>query len=627
MIIHVDQNSVHASDTSKGLENNPLKSISKAAQIAMPGDVVLVNNGIYREWVQPLNSGTREAPIVYKAKNRHQVVIRGSKVYEGRWGRQEGGNCYATDYDDAFFEGYHPFEINRQAKFPDFVDSVTRYSLAQVFVDGQLYHQVLDVETLNASPQSWFKPQGEKRLCIHMPQAEEPESSEIEISVRPRIFAPLKRGLGYIEVKGFVMEHCANQYPRHFWEEIETAQAGALGCGAGHHWVITDNIVRYANTIGIDCGSESSRALHGCPTPPLERVGYHTIKNNVVEHNGCTGIAGWGHMGTEVSGNTIRQNNRLGILSWETAGIKFHDFRDGVIEDNLIEGNDAWGIWLDNVYKGSAIRSNLMINNLWGGIFFEMGSGPCYVTNNVIANSISGHEALHRGGHGIYGHDAAGVKVYHNLFYCNSGFGVTARVVVDRPGGDYNPCEASDWDIRNNLFMGNRLGHIEFTVPMERARNNHSDHNLFMNGGANDYKGTFTLCKAVTATLQCHPDFVVDYLEKQIEEKGLSGKERPRITTRDDIPFLTFAQWQAILGHDLNSRLLPRNRLVSIRQKCYQFQALPETGIYSHTFKPLEAVPCDYFGNPINSKPVYAGPFQGDFEKQILIQMWPKSTN
>ncbi|MCK9640024.1 MAG: right-handed parallel beta-helix repeat-containing protein [Prolixibacteraceae bacterium] len=624
--IYVDQNASNSSDSNSGVKSNPLKTISKAAQIAIPGDRVIVKDGVYREWVKPQNSGTKEKPIVYLAENRHKVIIKGSKIYKDKWINEGQGNIYSTQYDESFFEGYNPFNINRAAKFPDFVDWVTRYSLAQIFVEGQLYSQVLDLDALKSLPQSWFKKENENRIYIHFSNPAFPKEAVIEMSVRPRVFAPIKRGLGYIEVKGFIIEHCSNQYPKNFWESIENAQAGALGCASGHHWVIEDNIVRFANTIGIDCGSETSKELYGYPTPPVASVGYHTIRNNVIELNGCTGITGWNHTGTKVLGNVIRKNNALGIMSWETAGIKFHGFYNGSIEDNLIEQNDTWGIWLDNVYKGSVIKANLIIDNLWGGIFLEMGNGPLDVINNVIAYNISGNEAGHRGGHGIYGHDASGVNVYHNMFYCNSGFGVTSRIVADRLVAG-RPAEASRWNVKNNLFIGNKLGNIAFSVPSDRSVDNFSDCNIFLNGGIKENTGFFSLNTAITPTLKNDFNFIEDYLRKRIISKGLSRDECPNVIGWSNIPYLTFKQWKAVLGHDLNSKLLPRNNSTTIRQRLYQFQSSKEAGIFSHRFKKIEGVESDYFGNKTDSQNVYAGPFQGDFEDHIMINMWPKITN
>ena len=43
-----------------GSEFRPFKRINEAAKIAVAGDEVLVKPGIYREYVNPVNSGTKE---------------------------------------------------------------------------------------------------------------------------------------------------------------------------------------------------------------------------------------------------------------------------------------------------------------------------------------------------------------------------------------------------------------------------------------------------------------------------------------------------------------------------------------------------------------------------------------
>ena len=43
-----------------GSKERPFKRINDAAKIAMPGDEVLVLPGVYREYVNPIHSGTAE---------------------------------------------------------------------------------------------------------------------------------------------------------------------------------------------------------------------------------------------------------------------------------------------------------------------------------------------------------------------------------------------------------------------------------------------------------------------------------------------------------------------------------------------------------------------------------------
>lgn len=64
MDIHV---SLSGCDSAHGTAEQPFRTISKAASIAMPGDTVTVHAGVYREWVSPANSGTKEHRIIYQS--------------------------------------------------------------------------------------------------------------------------------------------------------------------------------------------------------------------------------------------------------------------------------------------------------------------------------------------------------------------------------------------------------------------------------------------------------------------------------------------------------------------------------------------------------------------------------
>lgn len=70
---------------------------------------------------------------------------------------------------------------------------------------------------------------------------------------------------------------------------------------SGHHWVIEDNTIRYANTIGLDIGSEWGirGTAEDAPLPPGAAPGYHVVRKNVIPDNGLCGIAGPGHFRVE----------------------------------------------------------------------------------------------------------------------------------------------------------------------------------------------------------------------------------------------------------------------------------------------------------------------------------------
>ena len=76
-------------DINPGTQDAPFLTINKASSVAWPGDVVTVNEGIYREWVNPAHPGTQTSPIVYQAAEGQHVVITGSEEVTG-WEKQDG---------------------------------------------------------------------------------------------------------------------------------------------------------------------------------------------------------------------------------------------------------------------------------------------------------------------------------------------------------------------------------------------------------------------------------------------------------------------------------------------------------------------------------------------------------
>ena len=68
---HVDKNSV--SETETGTILAPFKSIQKASQIMIAGDVCYIHEGIYRETINPANSGSAGKYITYTSYNNDKV--------------------------------------------------------------------------------------------------------------------------------------------------------------------------------------------------------------------------------------------------------------------------------------------------------------------------------------------------------------------------------------------------------------------------------------------------------------------------------------------------------------------------------------------------------------------------
>lgn len=71
------------SDANAGTLVSPFKTVSKAAQAAVAGDVVQVRAGTYRETVRPANSGAADQPITFQPYRNEAVTISGGEVLGG----------------------------------------------------------------------------------------------------------------------------------------------------------------------------------------------------------------------------------------------------------------------------------------------------------------------------------------------------------------------------------------------------------------------------------------------------------------------------------------------------------------------------------------------------------------
>ena len=72
-----------------------------------PGDEVLVGPGIYREYVDPANAGTPEAPITYRSVEPLGAVITGAEEIKS-WEPYEG-NVRKTHVPNSLFGTYNPY--------------------------------------------------------------------------------------------------------------------------------------------------------------------------------------------------------------------------------------------------------------------------------------------------------------------------------------------------------------------------------------------------------------------------------------------------------------------------------------------------------------------------------------
>lgn len=416
-------------DENVGTKENPFKTIDAASKIAGPGDTINVESGIYRERIAPVQGGKRDKPLTYKSIEKHGVIIRGSNI----WKPDIIENNIAKGMiEDSFFpdkshkNGGNPFEIKLcvtpygREGFPETkIKSIKKsdpnmhYCLGQVFVNDVMYKQCPYKNEMETTNNSWYYESETKRLFINGVSDED----TIEITNQRRLFAPHKRNLRNINIDGFIFERCGNQYPNRFWVIPDQAQAGAVGTRSGKFWKITNNIIRYANGIGIDWGNEGKKSQDleiGKNGDAFGTYG-HIISNNIISNNGAAGTAAFMANKFIFEKNIVEYNNNLhfkGKQRWESGGLKTHRPNNSIVRHNIIRNNYCHGLWSDQgAGKNCLIEKNYFINNGGSGCEFEIGVNmSSRVVNNIFYDNK----------YGVRFSTSGGVLVAHNLFLKSS---------------------------------------------------------------------------------------------------------------------------------------------------------------------------------------------------------------
>ena len=510
---HVNRNHSDGSDENVGTEQAPFRTINKAAQVAKAGERVLIHAGVYREMVQPLNSG--EGPdrmISYEAVPGDEVVVKGSRLLQARWEISRdahGKGSYsrrlwmATLPDSLFAGGYFPFRTpNASDEDLDLMPWALTwkgripYSLPRglIFQEGRRMTQLATYEDLVRLPGSYWVAGDGRTVHIHPFGSGDPNGQVFEVAVQNHIFKPANPGLGFIRVSGLILEQCANGFPR--------VGVGALFTMGGHHWIIERNTVRQVNSVGIEIGYRTFESADKRQAPRRDpNLGHVILRNNRIYDCGTAGVRAHDVSNGLLEGNEITNCGwQDAEYHWEVAGIKLLVTRGTLVRDNHISRIEGGGgIWLDWDNRGSRVTRNLIhdVRTAQGAVFVEASQQPNLVDHNVIWN-ISGQ--------GVRAADTDNLTVAHNLFIRVSEDLVFAKVATNRSLGG-----------RRLTSRGNRvLNNIFVDTGKPNAfddADNLADFNIYVStaaGSAAKRPGTEPHSIAMNATLSLN-DFVVDW--------------------------------------------------------------------------------------------------------------------
>lgn len=415
------------SDMQEGTIEAPFSTIAKAARMAEAGDRVIVHEGVYREWVKPMNGGNSSVTnITYEAATGEKVVIKGSERIQN-W-ILEGETVWKVVIPNEFFGDYNPYMEELKGDWL-FKPENGPLHTGEVYLNGKAFYEVptldevrqpvhhkkvdgvmplfIEQDGLKQHPDDyiyrWYTQVDEQNTVIYANfQGLDPNEEMVEINVRQYCFYPERSGLNYITVRGFEM--CQAACP---WAPPTANQSGLIGVHFARGWIIENNIIHDAKCSAISIGRDdslgnnlASRTHRKSGTQfhidgifkalgkgwNRESIGSHIIRNNVIYNCGQNAIVG--HLGGIFSQIYNNHIYNIGVkhefFGYEIAGIKLHSAIDVQIHHNHIH-NCTMGIWLDWEAQGTRVSSNLFYDNDLD-LMTEVNHGPYTVDNNIFAS-------------------------------------------------------------------------------------------------------------------------------------------------------------------------------------------------------------------------------------------------
>ena len=478
------QVSVKGDDHNEGTAARPFRTISAAARVARPGDVITVHEGVYRERISPPRGGESDRKrIVYQAAPGEQVAIKGSEVVTN-WVKVQD-DVWKVTLPDSFFGSFNPYS---DLIHGDWFEARGReHHTGAVYLNGDWLteaaklDEVLKPMTPNAL---WFGQVDKEKTTIWAQfKGVNPNEQLVEINVRRTVFYPEKTGINYLTVRGFTLEAAATP-----WAPPTAEQIGLIGTHWSKGWIIESNVIRYSICSGIALGKYGD-ALDNTSANTAEgyvktidhaltngwsgdNIGHHLVRNNTISHCEQAGIVGsLGAAFSTVTGNTIHDIHVRKLFSGaEMAGIKFHGAVDVQITRNHIY-RTCLGLWLDWMAQGTRVSDNLFHNND-ADVLVEVDHGPFLMDNNLFLSRAS---LIDRSQGGAYVHNLfAGTIQLASYDGRRTPF---LKAHSTRVAG-YHDNPAGDDRYYNNLFVGHEdlRRYDKAQLPMWM------DGNVFLNG-------------------------------------------------------------------------------------------------------------------------------------------------
>jgi alpha-L-arabinofuranosidase len=416
------QVATNGNDSNPGTPSAPFRTIQRGADVAQPGDVITVHEGIYRERVNPPRGGASSTKrIVYQAAPGGRVEIKGSEIVKN-WVKVQD-DVWKVTLPNSFFGSFNPYSDVIHGDW--FRSKGRQHHTGAVYLNGEwlaeaaMLDGVLKPTGTNAL---WFAQVDKDNTTIHAKFKDvNPNEQLVEINVRRTVFYPENTGINYLTVRGFTMRQAATP-----WAPPTAEQIGLIGTHWSKGWIIENNVISHSICSGIALGkygdqwdNTSANTAEGYVSTinraltngwNKETIGHHIVRNNTISCCEQTGIVGsLGAAFSVVTGNTIHDIHvRQLFTGAEMAGIKLHGAIDVEISHNHIY-RTCRGIWLDWMAQGTRVTGNLFHENQDQDLFVEVDHGPFLVDNNLFL-SLRTLRSWSQGGAYVHNLIAGGIE-------------------------------------------------------------------------------------------------------------------------------------------------------------------------------------------------------------------------
>ena len=369
-------------DTNNGSSTAPWKTINKAAQTAIAGDVVTIRDGVYTGSVIVNKAGTATAPIVFQAEHRGAVVLTGAAA--------DGSTGYRFSTADMFTGNrLSPYVTVRGLIFRDYAPKVA--AAQGTTPTSAIYPGAIHASTGWVIEDCWFDHPGHTGAILW--------------------------GKGIVVLRSTFND--ADWYAMSGWGPTGGATSPDDPAFIGIQINVIDNIWRHNNTAQVVVDPALSGAVHkflACKNCLIDNNevadnlghglwfdgsnAYYTIKNNYFHGNTETGThleISWGGL---VENNVYASNGvvkgKAGLQIANTSGVEvknnlfyFNGTQIELVDWERITGTISWRMHDVNIhhnfFKGAQrVQTGIAMGNINATINFYAGTTPA--TQNVTAD-------------------------------------------------------------------------------------------------------------------------------------------------------------------------------------------------------------------------------------------------